>query len=421
MTSQLQPKPGEGSGPLWTDLVWTDLIGRCRVIRARTDALEGGIRVPGELASAGYDGPGWNREPVIAVPDWQSRRGHPWEDRSQIVLANLQDLDGSDSPLCSRSALHRVLGRIADAGYEVRAAAELEFFLLNATTGLPLYREIQNYSITKGADLEPLLGPVREDLERMSIPIEAVNPEYAGGQVELNIRYGPALAAADATVLVRHFVRELARAHGLDATFLAKPWTDQAGSGMHIHQSLWQGEDNVMHDRGELSGVGRSYLAGLLLHMRELALLGSPTPNSYHRRADYSFAPTVVAWGVDNRTVAVRAIVESPAGTRVEHRDASADCNIYLAMAGQFASGFRGVGDELRPPDPVAGDAYLREDLEKLPRSFQEAYGLLNASGLAREALGETVSCLLTALEPELTIAVISSSDWERDRYLHVM
>ena len=191
MTGQLQPKPGEGSGPLWTDLVWTDLIGRCRVIRARTDALEDGIRVPGELASAGYDGPGWNREPVIAVPDWQSRRGHPWEDRSQIVLANLQDLDGSDSPLCSRSALRRVLGRIADAGYEVRAAAELEFFLLDATTGLPLYREIQNYSITKGADLEPLLGPVRQDLEQMSIPIEAVNPEYAGGQVELNIRYGP--------------------------------------------------------------------------------------------------------------------------------------------------------------------------------------------------------------------------------------
>lgn len=381
-----------------------------------------GIRVPRQLAAAGYGGPGGDGPGLMALPDWTSRRSNPWDERSQIVVAQLRELDGAASALCSRSALRGVLGLAATNGLEIRAAAELEFFLLDPASKRPVFDEIHNYSITKAAELEYVLGPVRNELSRMDIPIEAVNPEYAGGQIEVNIRYEQALAAADSAILARHFIREVTRSRGLDATFLAKPWTDRAGSGMHIHQSLWRDGQNVMQESGDLSRIGRSYLAGLLRHMRELALLGSPTPNAYHRRADYSFAPTVIAWGIDNRTLAVRAIVESPEATRVEHRDASSDCNVYLAMAGQFAAGLQGVRERMVPSAPVTGDAYLRDDLEKLPQTFHEAFQLFRESSFARRTLGAALTdSLLAVLEPELALVVVSSSDWERDRYLPVL
>lgn len=252
----------------------------------------------------------------------------------------------------------------------------------------------------------------------MGIPIEATNPEYSGGQFELNIVHGEALASADRTVLMREGVRELAARHGLAATFMAKPWTDQAGNGMHVHQSLWQAGTNQFHaDGDELSETGRHYLAGLLARMREHALLGCSTPNAYHRRADLSFAPTVICWGGDNRTVAVRAVVGSPTSTRIEQRDASADCNVYLVFAAQIAAGLAGIRDRLEPPPMATGNAY-ELDLERLPVTFLEAYDLFQASSAARALLGEaTVDAYLAALAPEVEVMITSAADWERQRY----
>ena len=212
----------------------------------------------------------------------------------------------------------------------------------------------------------------------MDIPIEASNPEYSGGQVEVNIEYGPALAAADRATLMRSLVRVLARKAGMNVTFMAKPWTDEAGNGMHVHQSLWRDTRNAFSEGDGLSQVARHYAAGLLSRIREYALLGSPTPNAYHRRSDHTFAPTRVCWGADNRTLAVRAITDRPKSTRLEQRDAAADCNVYLALAGQIAAGLEGVREHREPPPPAVGDAYAREDLPDLPRTFLNAYELLD-------------------------------------------
>ena len=418
------------SEPNWVDVYWTDLVGRCRFVRVGSGAAADGVRLPRSLVTAGFSGPGPDSGDVRLVPDWGSARPNPWDDSAQVVLGDLMGLDGQPDPSCSRSALRAVLDRAAADGLEIQASAELEFYLIDPGTRLPIYDEINQYSLTKGAELEFLLHDLRERLAVLGIPIEAVNPEYAGGQAEVNIKYTEALAAADRAVLTRHLVREMARSHGLDATFMAKPWTEQAGSGMHVHQSVWQSRAvaaagdaraNLFYTAGGLSEAGHSYVAGLVRYMRELVLLGSATPNAYHRRADYSFAPTRICWGADNRTLAVRAITGSAGSTRVEQRDAAADCNIYLAMAGQFAAGLAGLAGRWSPPDAVTGNAYTRADLPLLPESFPEALDLLASSELARTALGPVIDVLLELLRPERTVLIASSADWERDRYMSVV
>ena len=267
--------------------------------------------------------------------------------------------------------------------------------------------------------LEPVAGRLRRELTAIGIPVEASNPEYSGGQVEVNLRHGPALASADRATLLRWLTRRLAREAGLDATFMAKPWTTRAGSGMHVHQSLWRDGRSVFHDAGALSAAGRSYVAGQLAWMRSLSLLGSATPSAYHRRVGYSFAPTVVCWGGDNRTLAVRAIVGGVTGTRVVQRDAAADCNVYLTFAGQFAAGFDGMTRRLEPPGPVRGDAYAQTGLALLPVTFLEAFSLLEADPVARALVGAaTAGAYLRALAPERELVIASSADWERERYL---
>ena len=407
--------------PDLTDVTWVDLLGRPRAVRVPTGRIGEPIAVPRAAVLAGYGGRPDVTGHLIAVADLDSMRIPPWPDAPAIVMADLREPDGSDSPLCSRTTLRRILADAASDGHVIAAASELEFFLLDPATGGPIYAEIENYSITKGSEAESVMRRVRNELRSMDVPVEASNPEYSGGQMEVNLTYGPALGAADAATLLRSLVRTIARQEGFDATFMAKPWTDQAGNGMHVHQSLWKEGRNTFSDAGHVSGPGRSYLAGLLAYLAELALFGCPNPNAYHRRTDLSFAPTVICWGGDNRTVAVRAIEGTEASTRVEQRDASADCNIYLTFAGQFAAGLQGMREELQPPPPVEGNAYDRADLEPVPKTFLEAFDLMDA-GRAATLLGkETVRAYLDVLREERTVLLLSSTDWERQRYMSSM
>jgi glutamine synthetase len=403
-----------------TDVVWVDILGRPRVVRVPAGhSSESVIRIPKSQVLAGYDLGSDERGFVRVIPDAGSEREVAWDPDRTIVMADLQEEDGSPSPLCARSTLRRHTQTASELGYEVIAAAELEFFVLSPETQQPLYSDIQQYSIIKGTELEPLLQGVRNDLRRMDIPIEASNPEYSGGQVEVNIEYGPALKAADRATLMRALVRVLARKAALGVTFMAKPWADQAGCGLHLHQSLWRDGLNAFATEDGLSSAAHHYAAGLLSRIRDFALLGSPTPNAYHRRNDYTFAPTRVCWGSDNRTLAVRAVTSSRASTRLEQRDAAADCNVYLALAGQIGAGLAGLRDRMEPPPTVSGDAYARTDLPSLPRTFLDAFELLSDSEHARTLLGpETHAAYLTVLDRERDFLLRTPTDWERERYL---
>lgn len=406
--------------PQWTEVVWVDLLGTAHTLLRRNDLLDEPVPVSRGMVAPGDGTTAAHARDLLVRPDRKTLRANAFRPGTDVVLADLAEVDGRDSELCARTALRRVLGEAGSTGFDVYAAVELEAYLVDPATSTPAYRQTDCYGMARSAQFENLLAPLRNGLLAMDIEVEASNLEYSGGQVEVNLRYAPALKAADDGVLLRVATQTVAQRCGLEATFMAKPWTDQAGSGMHVHQSLWRAGRNAFAEPdGSLSGMARSYLAGLLDRMVDLTLLGSPTANAYHRRVSGSFAPTVVGWGGDNRTLAVRAITSNPAATRLEQRDASADCNIYLALAGQVAAGMDGVGTGRIPPPPVTGNSYARTDLPRLPSSIVEAHDRFAASAFARRAIGDTLTqAYLDAIRLEVDLSLRSSAGWERRRHL---
>jgi len=184
--------------------------------------------------------------------------------------------------------------------------------------------------------------------------------------------------------------KELARAHGLVADFAAKPREDLSGNGLHVHQSLWSRSRNRFWSDG-LSAEAMAYLGGLLASLCELAAIGSPSEDAYLRREVGSFCPTVVSWDGDNRTVAIRALADSEAATRLEQRDAAADANPYLVFAGQVHAGLDGIDHDADPGERTTGDAYARDDLPRVPAELGQSLALLEESDLAVRILGSDV------------------------------
>lgn len=403
----------------WVDLIWTDLVGRPHVVRATREAAEAGtLEVRrGELVG-GFAGSGDEGRLELA-PDWSSERAVPWEEGLAVCVADLH-ADGAASDECPRSFLRAVAAGLADAGRRIEAAVELEFYLVDPADGRPVYDQIDNYSLSR-VDTEGAVTAMRNELRAMAVGVEASNPEYGGGQYEINIARADLVSAADQATLARYFTAILARRVGFDATYLSKPWTDRSTSGVHVHQSLWEGERNVFFDPAAgLSEAAGSYMAGLLEAMPEFALLTSPTPNGFHRRADGSFAPTGSGWAIDNRTTAIRAVLGGESATRIEHRDGSADCNLYLTIGAQVLAGLDGIARAAAPPAAIVGNAY-EQDLPPLPRSFVEAYDRLRASELAARLLpAPLLAAYLAALAPEVDLAITSAADWERRRYAEV-
>ena len=384
-----------------THLGWVDRHGRLHVADAPGSGGEMPTVSPAEAGWPGVDGR------LLLRPD--AAAGHSLPDGSgTLVMCDLAGPDGEPSPWCSRSLLRRAVERAADRGLTVIAAAEIEFFLLDPEEDRPVFANIEQYGIVAGEPYEPVLRRVR-GLRSSGVPVVASNCEYGGGQFEVNLRHGHALPAADEVILLRHWAREIAEDEGYRISFDAKPWADNSGSGMHFHQSLWDGERNLFWDGepGRLSPAGQAYLAGLLEAMPEMTMLGSPSARAYLRRDDLSFCPTVACWGGDNRTVAVRVIAEAEPVTRVEQRDSASDANPYLALAAQLNAGLDGIDAGLTPPPMVTGNAYARDDLPALPSSLTGALALFAVSGRARELLGDEVHSRLV----ELAVADCASDE----------
>ena len=278
---------------------------------------------------------------------------------------------------------------------------------------------IQVYGLARAAELEHVLGPIRRNLEAVGIPIEQSNPEYAAGQVEVNIRYGQALETADRVVAFRGLVKELAQREGYHATFMAKPFIDQSGSGFHVHHSLWKGGKNLFAKNGGLSPLAMNYLAGLQKYMPEMSMAGSATPNAYRRRKPNTFCPTNTAWGIDNRTVGLRVILGDDSAIRIEKRDGSADCNPYFLLACEIAAGLKGIEDKLQPTPITKGNAYELTDATPVPLSLAEAVALAKQSAFMREVYGEDLLAIaIGQSERELEFVANQVTPVETARYL---
>ena len=351
-----------------------------------------------------------------AVPDLETARIVPWHDRTALLLCDFVDQAGAAVPLSPRAVLRSVVERARAMGVEPVVGIELEFYLLRETPQSVLGKRPSQlvavderpsvYGIVAASRQEPFAGAVREMLLGHGLAVEACNPESGPGQFEINLRAAPALQAADEAFLLKSAVKEVAARQELLATFMAKPRSDWPGSSCHLHLSLGEGAPM------------RHFIGGLLEGMAELTAIFAPTPNSYRRFVPHSWAGTTATWGVDNRSAGLRAI----GATRVEHRQAGADANPYLAVAAALAAGLDGLARECEPPPPVDGDVYALTEARRLPATLGEATDLLESSALARDWLGDDVVEHHVAMRrAELAAQAAAVTDWETARYLEAL
>jgi glutamine synthetase len=360
-------------------------------------------------------------------PDLDTLRIIPWLPATALVMADLTLLDETPVAQSPREILKRQIARLAEKGLVPFVGTELEFIVFDNT-----YREAWSkgyvgltpssdynidYAILASTRMEPLLRDIRNGMDGAGMYCEGVKGECNLGQQEIAFRYTDALATCDNHSIYKNGAKEIADKHGKALTFMAK-FNEREGNSCHIHLSV-RGADGkaVMSGDGEhgFSKLMEHWLAGLIKTTRELSLFFAPNINSYKRYVEGSFAPTAVAWGVDNRTCALR-VVGHGQSLRVENRVPGGDVNQYLAVAALIAGGLYGIEHELELEPIFTGNAY-GSDAPRVPASLRDAAELFSASSIAREAFGdEVVDHYLNNARIEQRAYDAAITDWERVR-----
>ena len=322
------------------------------------------------------------------------------------VLTSLHEPAGGVIDLDPRAVLASVVARFAADGLKPVVACELEFYLVDAADrddrGAPRIASIGGgrptthgtYGLAELADADAFLRDLWAAADVQRVPVEGAISEYAPGQMELTLRHGnDALRAADETVMYKRLVKGVARRHGWDATFMAKPFAERAGSGMHLHVSVEDaaGANIFAADAAEGSAALRHAIGGMQATLGDGMAIFAPNANSYRRFRANSFAPVAPTWGVDNRTVSLRVPKGAPATRHVEHRVAGADANPYLALAALLAGVHHGLTHRLDPGPPIVGDGYAAAAASgiRLPSNWFAAVEALAASAVMGDYLGD--------------------------------
>jgi glutamine synthetase len=367
---------------------------------------------------------------MVMVPDMTTLRLIPWLPSTALVLADLAWHDGAPVEAAPRRVLRRQLDRLQARGLRAYVGTELEFMVFDNTyrdawasgyrglTGASDYN--MDYAMLASTRIEPLLRDIRQQMEGAGLRWEASKGECNKGQHEIGFRYDEALVTCDNHGIYKNGAKEIADQHGKSLTFMAK-YDEREGNSCHIHLSLRATNGSaIFADEGQPHGMSQTFaslVAGQLATLRELAMFYAPNINSYKRFAERSFAPTAVAWGLDNRTCALR-IVGHGDNIRVECRVPGGDVNQYLAVAALIAGGLHGIEHGLQLPEPITGDAYQTAGgAERLPGTLAEAAALFEASDVAREAFGDNVvSHYVNNAHVEVAAFNAAVTDWERVR-----
>lgn len=375
---------------------------------------------------------------MYLYPDLNTWLIFPWEAEQGRKIARLIcDVylpDGTPFPGDPRGVLKRALKEANELGFTaMNVGPEPEFFLFKADEhGNPTTELNDNGGYF---DLAPIdLGEnCRRDivltLEEMGFEIEASHHEVAPGQHEIDFKFSNAVEAADQIQTFKLVVKNIARKHGLHATFMPKPLYGVNGSGMHCHQSLFRGNENAFYDEKDelgLSETAKQYLAGILKHAYSFAAITNPTINSYKRLVPGYEAPCYIAWSGKNRSPLVRIPASRGLSTRIELRNPDPAANPYLALAVMLIAGLDGIKNKLTLCDPVNSNIYKMNEkqleelnIRSLPASLKEAIDALEQNEVIKAALGEHIAdhfIKVKRLEwDEFRIAV---HPWERDRYI---
>jgi glutamine synthetase len=431
-------------------LWFTDVLGVLKSVEIAPAELEGAL-----AEGIGFDGSaieGFARvheADMLARPDPSTFQVLPWRGEHPLTARIFCDLmmpDDLPAPTDSRWVLRRTLSQAAEAGFTFYTHPEIEFFLLREPPerGGPVPPPVDESGYF---DLTPndLSHDFRQQaigmLERLGISVEFSHHEVAPGQQEIDLRYADALTIADNIMTLRHVVKEVALRQGVYATFMPKPFSDQAGSGMHTHVSLFEGDRNAFYDpTGEyhLSKVANAFIAGLLRHAAEITAVTNQWVNSYKRLVgepppgEVMEAPAYVCWGHSNRSALVRVPlykVNKSNATRVEFRLPDSACNPYLTFALILAAGLRGIHGGYEMPPPAADDVWTLTDalrrergITELPGSLAEAIVTMENSELVRETLGdELFEFFLRNKRAEWAAYRRQVTPFEIDRYLPVL
>jgi glutamine synthetase len=328
----------------------------------------------------------------------------PWRQKptAQVQLAMHPEKGMPAAVADPRRVLERAIGALALEGLHPVMAVELEFYLLDSArdaAGRPQPARLANgtrpeapqvYGVLELEQLQPFFDDLYDACEVQRLPVRTAISEYAPGQLEITLEHrSDALQAIDEGVRYKRLVKGVAARHGLQACFMAKPFAERSGSGMHMHVSLADAQGNNLYASEDPTGTPlmRHSLAGMMARMRDSLALFCPNANSFRRFQANSYAPLALTWGVNNRTVSLR-VPGGPAPTRhIEHRICGADANPYLAAAAILAGIHHGIRDKLDPGTPVTGNGYAQAK-EFLPTDWLTALRALEGSAWAREAFG---------------------------------
>ncbi len=364
-----------------------------------------------------------------AFPDVSTLVTLPWEAHTVQCLLDLYDHKGNELDISPRQLLKKVT-ELFENNLRVKpiVAHELEFFLLRKTPegGWKKYNDQLSmvYTVGRQADELGILHTMLDAGKTLGLGVTVANHEFGGGQFEINMVHGEAAQTADRAFLFKNMVKEIAACHGLLATFMGKPFTDDTGSGYHLHISLVDEDDkNIFQDtltEDGLSAVSKHFIAGVLHHAPALMAFLAPTINAYKRLVPDSLVPLNANWGYDNRTTFIRVPDERGSASRIEIRVGDAAANPYLISAVCLLAGYDGIVNKLEPPAFAVGDVSVGDiPGTPLPRSMEESLAALRANPVLAELIGQPLVETYCAMKQvELDRYRRHVTDWEFNEYV---
>ncbi len=427
----------EQEHPEFLRLLFTDLLGSTRSIEVGFDRLEEVVK--SGVVIDGSSVPGYasiNESDALILPIRATPIIQPWDPSAAFMLCGVHEVSGTPHPRDPRNILRKIVTLASEQGLKLMVGSELEFFTVKRSEGDSMV-PCDHGGYFSSMPLDSMLELRRElvrALNATGIPTTSHHHEVARGQHEIGLRYMPAETAADNIMMARLIISEIAYRRGLIATFMPKPFVNMNGSGMHLHQSVWNTDETenlfVCERSGEISALASYYIGGLLEHAITLAAVVAPTVNSYKRLVPGFEAPTAIAWGYRNRSTMIRVphFNGSNSAARIELRCPDGSSSPHLVIAAMLSAGLDGIHRRIEPPLPSDTNLYeSKTPIESLPGSLQEAAKHLDNSHLLRDRLGKsTVDFLVKKRRQEWNDYVQSTGDpgiseithWEIEKYL---
>lgn len=378
---------------------------------------------------------------LMAVPDPTTFHIVPWAAGTSRILCDLRFQSGDPVPLCSRGVFQSALDRASAAGIDYMTGLEVEFHLYRRANHAPnidglgrhdwpttveqINQGNQLLAEDRGDEVEPVMRRIRDALALMGVHLRSIEVEYGANQLEVTLHPAIGLSSADAMIILRSTIKQLARRSGYHATFMCRPQiADSKASGWHLHQSiLSNGADQAKNlfvpgpDDGQLSAIGSQFVAGQLAHAKAACVFANPTINGYKRFQPYSMAPDRIAWARDNRGAMIRLVGSADEGTlHIENRVGESAANPYLYMASQLHAGLNGIEHELELA-PSVDDPYTAA-AERLPANLTQAVDALQDDTTFAKAMGAQFVAYYAAIKrAEIARFERTVTDWEQREY----